>query len=232
MQKDERRTTSSLSSICVAGLSGRVVRPSLFFMVAGRRVPVMWALAVNRQWAVDRGGAVLVGWVVIGVVGLLTICKRTNDDDVVVVVVIHLRGMVLRLWHAPVIVFHGRWSSCASRCLCCVWVPLLLGGRGRLLGGCRRFAAGVVCGGGGCVTWHEGVLRWWWRKKQMSQAVTFVSMLFKLARITIISRDEHAQCPSVFFSFTKVVVYYLAMFKVNAVAKSSSKPIPLHPSNP
>jgi len=66
----------------------------------------------------------------------------------------------------------------------------------------------------------------------MSQAVTFVSMLFKLARITIISRDDHAQCPSVFSSFTKVVVYYLAMFKVNAVAKSSSKPIPLHPSNP
>ena len=80
--------------------------------------------------------------------------------------------------------------------------------------------------------WHEGVLRWWWRKKQMSQAVVFVSMLFKLTRITIISRDDHAQCPSVFFSFTKVVIYYLAMFKVNAVAKSSSKAIPLHPSNP
>jgi hypothetical protein len=61
-----------------------------------------------------------------------------------------------------------------------------------LLGGCRRFAAGVVCGGGGSVTWH--VLRWWGRKKQMSQRVTFVSMLFKLARITIISRDDHAQC--------------------------------------
>jgi len=68
----------------------------------------------------------------------------------------------------------------------------------------------------------------------MSQAVTFVSMLFKLAHITItiISRDDHAQCPSAFFSFTKVVIYYLAMFKVNAVAKSSSKPIPLHPFNP
>jgi hypothetical protein len=68
----------------------------------------MWVLAVNRQWAVDGGGAVLVGWVVIGVVGLLTVCKRTNDDDVVVVVVIHLRGMVLRAWRAPVVVFRGR----------------------------------------------------------------------------------------------------------------------------
>ena len=167
-------SSSSLSSICVAGLSGHVVRPSSFFVVAGHRVPVMWVLAVNRQWAVDRGGAVLVGWVVIGVVGLLTVCKRMNDDDVVVVVVIHLRGMVLRPWRAPIIVFRGHWSSCASRCLCCVWVLLLLGGRGRLLGGCRRFAAGVVCGGGGCITWPEGVLRWWWRKKQMSQAVTQV----------------------------------------------------------
>jgi len=54
-------TSSSLSSICVAGLSGRVVRPSSFFVVAGHCVPVMWVLAVNRQWAVDRGGAVLVG---------------------------------------------------------------------------------------------------------------------------------------------------------------------------
>jgi len=216
----------------MAWLSDRGVRPSSFFVVAGCHVPVMWVLAVNRQWAVDGGGAVLVWWVVIGMVGLLTVCKRTNN----ICIVIHLRGMVLRPWHAPVVIFRGRWSSCASCCLCCVWVPLLLGGRGCLLGGCRRFAAGVVCSGGGCITWHEGVLRWWWRKKQMSQAVTFVSMLFKLTRITIISRDDHAQCPlkfcSVCFSFTKVVVYYLAMFEVNAVAKSSSKPIPLHPSNP
>jgi len=151
----------SLSSICVAWLSGRGVRLSSFVVVAGRRVLVMWVLAVNRQWAVDGGGAVLVGWVVIGMVGLLTVCKRTNDnDDVVVVVVIHLCGMVLRPWHVPVIIFRGCWSSCASRCLCCVWVLLLLGGRGCLLGGCRCFAAGVVCGGGGCITWHEGVLRW------------------------------------------------------------------------
>ena len=54
-------SSSSLSSICVAGLSGRVVRPSSFFVVAGRCVPVMWVLAINRQWAVDCGGAVLVG---------------------------------------------------------------------------------------------------------------------------------------------------------------------------
>jgi len=176
------------------------VHPSSFFVVAGHCVPLMWVLAINRQWVVNGGGAVLVGWVVIGVVGLLTICKRMNDDDIIFIVVIHLRGMVLRLWHAPVIVFRGRWSWCASRCLCCVWVPLLLGGHGHLLGSCHRFAAGVVCSGGGCVTCHEGVLRWWWRKKQMSQAVTFVSMLFKLTCITIISRDDHTQCPLKFCS--------------------------------
>jgi len=102
MQKDEgRRMTMlslSLSSICVAWLSGCGVCPSSFFVVAGHHVPVMWVLAVNRQWVVDGGGAVLVGWVVIGMVGLLTVCKRTNDDDIVVVVVIHLHGMVLRPW--------------------------------------------------------------------------------------------------------------------------------------
>jgi len=185
-------TSSSLSSICMAGLSGCVVCPSSFFVVAGRRVLVMWVLAVNCPLAVDGGGAVVVGWMVIGVWVCLPYAKgRTTNDDVVV---IHLRGMVLRPWRAPVVIFHGHWSSCASRCLCCVWVPLLLGGRGRLLGGCCRFTAGVVCSGGGCITWHEGVLRWWWRKKQMSQAVTFVSMLFKLTRITIISHDDHTQC--------------------------------------
>ena len=120
MQKDERRTTTTLSSICVAGLSGRVVRPSSFFVVAGRRVPVMWVLAINRQWAVDRGGAVLVGWVVIGVVGLLTVCKRTNDDVVVIVIVIHLRGMVLRPWRAPVVIFRGLVVVCQSLPLLCV----------------------------------------------------------------------------------------------------------------
>jgi len=117
MQKDEGRMTtmsSSLSSICMAWLSGHGVRPSSFFMVAGHCVPVMWVLAINRQWAVDGGGAVLVGWVVIRMVGLLTICKRMNNDNNVVVVVIHLHGMALRPWHVPVIVFRGCWSSCAS----------------------------------------------------------------------------------------------------------------------
>jgi len=49
---------------------------------------VTWrVLAANRQWAVDSGGAGLVGWVVIDVVRLLTISIR--NDDVVVVVVPH-----------------------------------------------------------------------------------------------------------------------------------------------
>jgi len=51
-------------------------------------------------------------------------------------------------------------------------------------------------------------------KEQMSQVVMFASTLLKLTRM--ISHDD----------------YYLAMFKANAVAKSSSKPIPLDPSNP
>ena len=129
---------------------------------ADRHVLVMLVLAINRQWVVDGGGAMLVGNVVIDVVDLLTVCQMTTDD-VVVVVVVHLHCTALRPWHAPVVVFHGHWSSCASRCLCCVHVPLLLGSRDCLLGGCCCFAAGVVSGGGGCVTWHEGgVLGWWW----------------------------------------------------------------------
>ena len=106
--------SSSLSSICVAWLSGCGVRASSFFVVAGRCVPVMWVLAVNCQWAVDGGGAVLVGWVVIGVVGLLTICKRKNDDNIVVIVVIHLHVMALRPWCVRIIIFRGCWSSCAG----------------------------------------------------------------------------------------------------------------------
>ena len=42
-------------------------------------------LAANCQWAVDSGGAGLVGWVVIDVVRLLTVSIR-NDDVVVVIV--------------------------------------------------------------------------------------------------------------------------------------------------
>ena len=41
------------------------MRPSSFFVGAGRRVPVMWVLAVDCPLAVDGGGAVLVGWMVI-----------------------------------------------------------------------------------------------------------------------------------------------------------------------
>jgi len=43
------------------------------------------------------------------------------------------------------------------------WAAVVVCGGSRLLHGCRRLAAGVVCSGGGCVTWHgDGVLRWWW----------------------------------------------------------------------
>jgi len=92
------------------------VRPSSFFVGAGRRVPVMWVLAVDRPLVVDGGGAVLVGWMVIGVWVCLPYAKgrTTNDDDIVVVVVIHLRGRALRPCCAPVVVFRGCWSSCAG----------------------------------------------------------------------------------------------------------------------
>ena len=43
------------------------MRLSSFFMGAGHCVPVMWVLAIDCPLAVDGGGAVLVGWVVIGV---------------------------------------------------------------------------------------------------------------------------------------------------------------------
>jgi len=59
------------------------------------------------------------------------------------------------------------------RCPGYVWLLLLLGSHGRLLGschggshllgGCHCLAAGVVFSGGGCMTWHgDSVLRWWW----------------------------------------------------------------------
>ena len=51
----------------------------------------------------------------------------------------------------------GRWSSFEAGCLGCIVLLSLLGGRGRLLGGCRpSWAAGMVCGSRPCVKWHEG----------------------------------------------------------------------------
>ena len=53
--------------------------------------------------------------------------------------------------------FRGCWSSFEGACVGCVALLSLLGGRGRLLGGCRpSWAARVVCGRQGCVKWHEG----------------------------------------------------------------------------
>jgi len=59
--------------------------PSMMWPPTGRG-GVMWrVLAANHQWAVNSGGAGLVGWVVIDVVGLLTISIQNNDIVVVVV---------------------------------------------------------------------------------------------------------------------------------------------------
>jgi len=66
-----------------------------------------------------------------------------------------LWALVVLCWLLPllcVVVVIIRW--------CC---RHLLGGGSHLLGGCRHLAAGVVCSGEGCVTWHgDGVLKWWW----------------------------------------------------------------------
>jgi hypothetical protein len=51
-------------------------------------------LAVNRQWAVDGGGVVLVGWVVIKVVGLLTVNTTTTTLSLSSSYLVGLRCMV------------------------------------------------------------------------------------------------------------------------------------------
>jgi len=74
---------------------------------------VMWrVLAANRQWAVDGGGAGLVGWVVIDVVGLLTVSIQ-NDDIVIVIVP---RQSALGPWGAVFMLL------CAGHCHCYVWL--------------------------------------------------------------------------------------------------------------
>jgi len=102
-------------------------------------------------------------------------------------------------------------------------------------------------GGRGCLQWwglHE--MAWGWCVEvvvvggwRMKANITGCDVCFNIV-------ETHTydlmwwSCPipfllkfcSVCSYFTKVVLYYLAMFKANAVAKSSSKPIPLHPCNP
>ena len=92
------------------------MHPSSFFVGADHRVPVMWVLAVDRPLAVDSGGAVVVGWMVIGMWVCLPYAKgrRTKDKDKDIVIVIHLHGRALRPCCVPVVVFRGCWSSCAS----------------------------------------------------------------------------------------------------------------------
>jgi len=51
----------------------------------------------------------------------------------------------------------NRLLGAGRRSVVVVFVACGLAGRVRLFGGRRRFgAAGVVCGGGGCKTWHGG----------------------------------------------------------------------------
>jgi hypothetical protein len=155
--------------------------------------------------------------------------RKHNDDDVIVVVVprpsaLHrhhvahcdmaqlARGVVRGPgpWRVPVVVFGACWSSFVGRC---VWLSFVVGHS-------RSFVALLSCRA-----------RWWWVEESNSN-VTTCDVGFNIVETrTMISRDHHAQICSVPFFITKVVVYYLAMFKTNAVAKSSSKPILLHPSN-
>ena len=46
--------------------------PGMTWLLMGGGGVTSRVLAANHQWAVDGGGAVLVGWVVIDMVGLLT----------------------------------------------------------------------------------------------------------------------------------------------------------------
>jgi len=82
---------------------------------------VTWrVLAANRQWAVNGGGAGLVGWVVIDVVRLVTISIR--NDDVLVVVVPHQSALhgyhvvqqhgLAHSWDGSWLWGHGVWFSC------------------------------------------------------------------------------------------------------------------------
>jgi len=93
---------------------------------------VTWrVLAANRQWAVNGGGAGLVGWVVIDVVRLLTVSIR--NDDVVVVVVPHQSALhgyhitfsdVARLTSGVV---HGSGAmGCGFRVVVCWLLPLVV----------------------------------------------------------------------------------------------------------
>jgi len=82
------------------------------WVLTGRGGVTWRVLAANRQWAVDGGGAGLVGWVVIDVVGLLTV--SIQNDDVVVVIVPH--QSVLGLWGAVFMLL------CAGHCHCYVWL--------------------------------------------------------------------------------------------------------------
>jgi len=67
-------SVSSSFSFIVRGHSTCLGRsfPSVTWLPTGRGGVMLWVLTANHQWAVDGGGAVLVGWVVIDVVGLLT----------------------------------------------------------------------------------------------------------------------------------------------------------------
>jgi len=81
--------TTSLTTMWPGSLVGLFVTlrpwraPSSFFVGTRHRVLVMWVLAVDRPLAVDGGGAVLVGWVVISVWVCLPYAKglTMNDDN-------------------------------------------------------------------------------------------------------------------------------------------------------
>ena len=94
---------------------------------------VMWrVLAANRQWAVDGGGAGLVGWVVIDVVRLLTISIR--NDDIVVVVVPHrsaLHGYHVVQRRGPAHSWGGSWLWGRGVQFSCRCVPVVAFGCSR-----------------------------------------------------------------------------------------------------
>ena len=155
---------------------------------------------------------------------------------------------LLGLWGVLVVVvgaFRRRWLSFWGGCVWCVVLLSLLGGRGRLLGGCRpSWADGVVSVIG--FVWIGMELTWWEGGYECVVVVASVVGLVRggcwLKKRRYNVWHEHCWCSNVhvrsheddltWIGMLKLVSSCLAMFWIHAIANSSSKLICSHPSNP
>ena len=124
--------------------------PSMTWLPTSRGGVTWRVLAANHQWAVDGGGAVLVGWVVIDMVQLLTISVVPHQSalhgyHITFSNVAQLTHGVIGGSGAMECSFRGCWSSSAGCCLCYMWLLLLLGGHGHLLGSCCHLLGSGSC---------------------------------------------------------------------------------------